>query len=104
MIKNLVKYQIAVFAFAGVLSVVAGLTAWLLLPTFGGPSWYFRLATSATIVYVSFSAFQYIGSIAVGFYSPKQVWGMGNEENPWEEDDVEEFMDNFTDEFNMEEK
>jgi len=104
MFKNLVKYQIAVFGFAGVLSVVAGLIAWTILPTFGGPSWYLRLATSAIIVYVSFSAFQYIGSIAVGFYSPNQVWGMGNEESPWEEEDVEEFMDNFTDEFNMEEK
>jgi hypothetical protein len=102
MIKDLVKYQIAVFAFAAVLSVVAGLIAWTVLPSFGGPSWYLRLATTGFIIYASYSVLQYVGSFIVALHAPKQIWGVGNDENPWAGEDVEEFMNNFTDEFNME--
>jgi hypothetical protein len=95
MFKNLVKYQVAVFAFAGVLSVVAGLIVWNVLPSFGGPSWYLRLATTGIIVYASYSVFQYLGNFIVAFHAPKRIWNVGNKENPWNEKDIEEFVDNF---------
>jgi len=97
MLAKIQKLQKIAFVIAIATAVVGFLAVWTVVPQVGGEWWPYihalisvlgalivgKVALLMTTVYIAWN------------YTPEDFFDQGNEDSPWEEDEIEDFVDKF---------